>query len=233
MKLYSFYLTLPDNDSIFEKIEDSEAIEEFKEVQFLNNLQKTYNQTTDSWTYLYAYTTDKDLAKMFYGFVDHELFVMTKKKITEKDYYDLKRLSSVAELTKFYFLENLGRPNNINATQKDIDELYIPVTINDMNDNGYIFEQWLEQVLMDSACEIPYDIFQRKYQVILDILKATYYRDLCIDEEAALDLRSYSCTPLGYGNSMPNFPHMFNIYCRLYRLILQKKNKEKIEDDDL
>lgn len=209
-----FYLRWPDNYKEVLEYESTEMREEFaNSIKCLE--YKRYDDITDSWIYLYAYTTDKKFAKWFYNIHDKNLFVMKKKEMTKSEY------------TQFYSDNVFSRLEKFNYDETKDDE-YFPATRLEIssleNDLPIIIQADL------ASHTFPYLIFNDEIVEELDaILFCTLY-DINFNED--VDFYSYQWGSFGIPSVYPaekqvNIRYNYkNLYLDYFKPILDKGDDE-------
>lgn len=223
MKVWLFYLSLPEFMPDYDRCD----IDVFSSMS--QKILKTlvYNKYTGRYTGLYAYTNDKDLAKMFEEMHDMDLFVKIKDDMSKSAYEKIKYACVGSDGYRDYeSLELEWSENFVDSGTKE--KISFPLTGMEsslISDEGY---SSVEEDLMTFSY-VDYSCFKTKYIKALDTLlyclmhKCNYGDDEEI--EYSNDSWAYGISPEGEirGGSY-NMNH-FNLYRKLYRLILRKEWK--------
>lgn len=234
--MFVFYLTLPDK-AIISNFYDQDMVTDFLHVSYLEGLEKQYDEVTNRWTYLYAWTIDKDYARSFVDTHDMKMFTCVKRKVDSGDLDVMKRAYGESVLVKYPYMDIIS--SRFGKNSKDIDEtkledMHIIIPKFETTDLEFVAESWLQDTTMDRLTDTPvYDIFKHKYLKVLDLLGYTTTIERITDPEAAYDRESYGVSPLGYASQVFWKPDILSIYCKLFRLILTKDDEKGNDYDDL
>lgn len=210
MKVYIYYLTIPESPS--EKFNKTE-LERFEVVRSQFNKDHFKQKpgvvvnVNGIERYLYAFTTDKELAKDF-EFI-HSMFLFTKleKKMNSEDYRLFEKDMDHAKLQYFEMDDHLKRSMLLTKME------------NYILDDSY---QEVEILLSNYSC-LGYDFFKRKYIRALDLLLYTTYYQLNGPDAEFYDHNwSYGCTPEGASdNGLTSCLNYQNMYVDIFKLILK------------
>lgn len=210
MKIYIYYLTIP--ESIPGKI-DSDELDKFEIVRqtlqedFIKNKSGTIIDVNGIDRYLYAFTSDKEIAKDF-EFI-HSMFLFTKleRKMDTEEYALFEKEMDYAKLQ--YFVVDNFRKRSMLLTKLEHHIL------------EHSFDD-LELHLSNYAC-LGYDFFQQKYIRALDLLLYTVYYQLNGPDSNFYDYNwSYGITPEGASDCGVSAALNFqNMYLHIFKLILK------------
>lgn len=213
MKVFIYYLNLPDNlESRFPK----NMISDFLNVKStLNMLDKRYNDKTESWYYLYAFTNDKEYVRSFEYMHDMSLFTKIVKKMSEKEYEAYKHQNIDSCITKLYY--------------GDTDDEYIlgpKILEYDITDT---LQMLTDQLLIDNV-SYDYNCFNKKYIEALDKIGYCTYYSMREDDDGTTSWN------LSYGYSAEGFvtgrfkvdSDIPTMYCKVFSLLLKKSDKVAI-----
>ena len=231
-----FYLTLPDKSDLLQYY-DAETVSDFLHISYLEGLEKEYNEVTNRWTYLYAWTVDKDYARNFIDTHDRKLFTCVKRKIDSSELDYIRRAYSESILVKYPYMDIISSrfgKNSKNIDESKSSEMHIIIPKFETTDLEFVSESWLSDVTMNTIADTPnYDIFKKKHLKTLELIGYTTVADRIIDPESAYDRESYGVSPLGYASQVYWKPDILTIYCHLFRLILAKEDQKGNSYDDL
>lgn len=210
MKVYIYYLTIPDSPSEKYSLEDLSRFDIVIKQLSDNHFKKkpgvviTINGTT---RYLYAFTNNKEYTKDFEFIHNMLLFTKLERKMDREEYEMFKNEMEHAELLYFKVEGNREQQMLLTKLENSI-----------LEDSFYEVETHLSTY----AC-LGYEYLKRKYIIPLDILLYTVYYQLNgPDSEFYSHNWSYGVTPENaseYGVSpCLNFP---NMYFDIFKLILK------------
>lgn len=219
MKVYLFYLTLPEErEKLYDMFEEN-IVDNFLEVfPSLSLLTKRFNNENNNWTYLYALTNNSMYANIFEETHDMKLFKKIVKNIEKEEYEQLRKENILSELDwrKCYDEEySIKEKTKIDIIAPKVEFYEIHDTI-----SYFITNMIFENTIME------YSQFKDEYIKALDFLM--YCTENKIHSEDAEFYQynySYGCTAEGY--VLPNKhasirPHYIKVYTKLYSLLLRK-----------
>ena len=223
MKVWLFYLSLPEYMPDY----DRDDIDIFSSMS--QKILKTlvYNKDTGRYTGLYAYTNDKALAEMFEDMHDMNLFVKIKDNMSRSAYDELKNACAGSDGYKDYESLELEWVDDFMESGYT-EKISFPLTgmestlIDDEGCNA------VEEDLMTFSY-VNYECLKPKYIKALDTLiyclmhKVNHGDDEEI--EYVNDTWSYGVSPEGMISGGSYYINRFNLYRKLYRLILRKEWK--------
>lgn len=218
MKVAIFYLVIPDD---YKNRYPSEIVNDFTNVNHvLNLLSKLYNDSSENWYYVYAFTNNMKHAKIFEDTHDMSLFIRRDKNIPKHRYEAIREHNSYGEIILFNYDED---GNYIICTKGES-------TTMDDDAICYINEEIMESSLMH------YEQFKDKYIKALDYL-GYCTQCKCNREDEDNDYHyyqlSYGFSPAGFKypavQLLPNKPSLF---IRHFALLL-RKDKIKIHEDSI
>ena len=215
MKVYIYYLKLPDNlYDIYDKI----MVDCYSIVKSsILLLPKIYNNETSTWIYQYAYTSNKNLANDWESIHDMSMFTKITKKLTRKQYEEFVMENPKGVIVKYIYT----------GPEIETNDKYIICARHEEYEINETFQLHVNEELLD-VCQQPYSAFDTKFIKALDILGYTYYHTLFLGYEDDLDYMfnnmSYGCSREGYvkGKGLDYSTNILGLYVKLYKLLLRK-----------
>lgn len=209
MKLYCYYLILPDN------IENTE----YSEIHGLHTITtKFYNENTGKWYYLYAFTNDKKIGKMFEEIHDMNIFRKTVKPIDSKDYDIFKADNIMSELLVYDIKKE------VSYTEYPVHNSdFIVCTKNEEYDITETFTDYVNELLMEK-CQYDYYHLKTKYIESLDyLLYCTLNRVNFYDSDFYSYNFSYGSTAEGYPRGPVSMKiNILALYVKKFASLLRK-----------
>ena len=210
-KVYIYYLNLPDDLRTEFPKKEVDAFYEVKD--FLLRLTKHYNEECDRWYYLYAFTTDKECAKIFED--THNMKIFTRKviKFDKEDYADFKRENITTKL-QMYNYDQYDRNAKLLCTKDEIMSMD--------EDFGLIIDSDIM-----NCVKIPYEIFKPEYIRALDLILYCLYNKLNEDD---MDIEDFYSTQWSYGvtpensskNQLSSRLDNLSLYIKYFGILLKK-----------
>lgn len=215
MKVYMFYLSLPEDLSEYDECE----VADWTMISPSFSRYMEYDPDTKRYVSLYAITDDKHLADEFEFMHDMNLFVRIKRKVSSEDYEELIKEFKPFKLYSVNLKFKYPRSYDIGVDHILLTELEDSV----LNDDEFGIEQ--------SLCEysnVDYSVFKKKYVRALDFLLYCTYNKIMYCEDMDSDYYasnfSYGITAEGFPNYQVNLnTNIFKLYARFFALLLRKE----------
>lgn len=209
MKVDIFYLRLHEN-----WINEYKDTDDFDWIQIISGnikvLCKTFDEETDVWYYLYAYTDNKEYSKLFEELHDPELFVKKTHNMNKEEFEEFERENKLARLILDTVADLYG----------DDSEEKILCTVNEItmiSDDASL----LLNTLMAEYSIYDYSVLKSEYIEALDLLQ------YCIMNRVNGEDYDFYCTQLSYRCTPEGSPYReirFNlpaVYFKLFGPLLR------------
>ena len=220
MKVWIFYLSLPDDVSKF----NENDVENFQFISGNFSRVIEHDGETETSRMLYAYTIDKKLAYEFQEMHDMNLFTMIKRKMDQREFKEFQKENKEFSL----FTRKFGNKFGDKKLQASYTELLDHLLITEFEENVLYDDIYvaIEQDISE-VTNVDYYSFKTKYIEALDYLMYCTYHKMVYDDPDTYGYNlSYGITAEGFVKRKVSLEMRAVTLYFIYFAILLRKDDE-------
>ena len=218
MKVYVFYLTLPEDINELRSIYHEEEVDYFMEIKsMLFKVPMIFDEESGETYYRYAFTNNKDYADIYEETHNMKLFKRSERKMTKKEYESFRKDNLDQEI----ILRDIDGFDALYFDDRERDKEPILIVRHEMYEISDTLDMILRRDLSTNSI-YPYTIFKEKYIEGLDKLFYCNNFMMELDTDYTSYQESYYATVEGYGRNIRLKPNILAMYMRVFGLLLNK-----------